>query len=177
MWLKKRYILKWNGDQHAAVIATETDRVTVAIDENDPIEVDCVPVLGGRALSLRIAGRMHLVHMTGMNQRGEVATTLAGRPIALTVMDELHALALESLGDATGSGTLYADIPGVVIAVKVKEGQPVHQGEPLIVVEAMKMQNELVAGVSGTVTEIPVSPGQAVNPGDRLAVIEPEPGG
>lgn len=177
MWLKKRYILKWNGDQHAAVIATEAERVTVAIDDQQPIDVDSVAVCGGQALSLRIGGRLHLVHLTGLGQPGAVAATLAGRPIALTVMDELHALALESLGDAAGSGTLTADIPGVVVEIKVKPGQPVHQGEPMIVVEAMKMQNELVAGVSGTVTEIPVTPGQAVNPGDRLAVIEPEPGG
>jgi biotin carboxyl carrier protein len=52
----------------------------------------------------------------------------------------------------------------------------VHQGEPVVVVEAMKMQNELTASTSGTVTEIPVSVGDSVNPGDSLVIIEPEPG-
>ena len=85
----------------------------------------------------QIGGRLHLVHLTGLGQPGAVAATLAGRPIALTVMDELHALALESLGDAAGSGTLTADIPGGVVEIKVKPGQQVHQGEPVIVVEAM----------------------------------------
>jgi biotin carboxyl carrier protein len=177
VWLKKRYILKWNGDQHTAVVATEGQRVEVAVDDRDPIAIDCVPVFGGRALSIRVGDRIHLVHLTGLNQSGEVAATLQGRPVGLTVLDELHALALESLGDAAGSGTLSADIPGVVIEVKVKEGQRVHQGEPLIVVEAMKMQNELTAGVAGTVVQVPVVAGQSVNPGDSLIVVEPEAGG
>ena len=50
-------------------------------------------------------------------------------------------------------------------------------GDPVIIVEAMKMQNEMCAAVSGTVASIPVAAGQAVNPGDPLIVIEPEPGG
>ncbi len=106
-----------------------------------------------------------------------MAATLEGRPVRLTVMDELRAQALESMGVAAGSGTIAADIPGLVLEVKVSEGQKVHQGEPVIVVEAMKMQNELCAGVTGTVTAVPVAPGQTVNPGDVLVVIEPEPGG
>jgi biotin carboxyl carrier protein len=47
----------------------------------------------------------------------------------------------------------------------------------VIVVEAMKMQNELCAGVAGTVADVPVTTGQSVNPGDVLVRIDPEPGG
>jgi len=175
--MKKRYVLKWNGDQHHAVVAREGDRRAITLDDSEATEVDCVPVLGGRALSLRRNGRMHLIHLSGLSNGGEVVATLAGRPVNLAVMDELHALALESLGNAAGSGTLTADIPGVVVEIKFKEGQLIHQGEPLVVVEAMKMQNELTAGVTGTVMEIPVKAGQSVNPGEVLVVIEPTPGG
>ena len=108
---------------------------------------------------------------------GNVVATIDGRPIHLTVMDELKAQALESLGEVAGSGSIMADIPGLVVEVRVAEGQKVHQGEPVIVVEAMKMQNELCAQVAGVVAQIPVSAGEAVNPGDILVVIEPEPGG
>ena len=48
--------------------------------------------------------------------------TIDGRPVNLTVMDELKAQALESLGDAAGSGTIAADIPGLVVEIKVDRG-------------------------------------------------------
>lgn len=177
MWLKKRYILKWNGDQRTVTVATSGDDVTVTLDEESPLAVDAVPVLDKRALSLRVGGRMHLVHLTGRTTGGHLHATVAGRPVSLTVLDELHAMALDSLGTAAGSGILTADIPGVVVAIPVRTGQKVHQGEPVVVVEAMKMQNELTAGVAGTVKEISVAEGQSVNPGERLVIIEPEPGG
>jgi biotin carboxyl carrier protein len=175
--MKKRYVLSSNGEQHHAVIAHEGDRVAIEINDGPPIEIDAAVVLGGRALSLRLGGRMHLIHLSGSDNKGAVAGTLRGRPVAMTVLDELHALALESLGQVAGGGTVSADIPGLVVEVKVKQGQRVHQGEPVIVVEAMKMQNELAAAVSGRVSAVPAKTGQTVNPGDPLVVIEPEPGG
>jgi len=175
--MKKRYILNSDGEQHNAVVAHEGEQIAVEINEAEPEAVDAAVVLGGRALSLRVGGRMHLVHLTGTDNKGGVAATLRGRPVSLSVLDELHALALESLGTAAGSGTVTTDIPGLVIEVKVKPGQKVHQGQPVVVVEAMKMQNELSAAVSGTVTEVPAETGQTVNPGDPLVVIDPEPGG
>jgi biotin carboxyl carrier protein len=175
--MKKRYVLDIEGEQHHAVVARRGDEIELQVDEGDPRSVNHRPVLGGRALSVRYGGRLHLIHLSGSGNAGRVTATLAGRPVPLTVMDELRAQALESLGAGAGSGIINADIPGLVVEIKVEPGQKVHQGEPVIVVEAMKMQNELCAGVSGTVAEIPVAEGDTVNPGDKLLVIEPEPGG
>ena len=175
--LKKKYVLKFGADQHGAVVARDGAETRVQVDDGELTPVNYRPVLNGKAISIRFGGRLHLVHVTGVNGNGTLQVTVDGRPISLSVMDELKAQALESLGDAAGSGTIAADIPGLVLEIKVKVGQVVHLGEPVIVVEAMKMQNELTAAVSGTVTEIPVSEGQAVNPGDPLIIIEPEPGG
>lgn len=175
--MKKRYVLNNDGEQHSAVVAHEGDQVAVEIDGSEASPVDAAVVLNGRALSLRVGGRMHLVHLSGVDNKGSVAVTLRGRPVTLQVLDELRALALESLGSAAGSGTVTTDIPGLVVEVKVTPGQKVHQGQPVVVVEAMKMQNELAAAVAGTVVDIPVQRGQTVNPGDPLVVIEPEPGG
>lgn len=177
MLMKKRYVLNHEDQQHHAVVATDGLRTEVSIGEGAPRPVDYLPVLGGKAVSIRLNGRLHLVHITGLDSKGAVMATIGGRPVRLTVMDELKAQALESLGTAAGSGTILADIPGLVVEIKVTPGQVVHQGEPVIVVEAMKMQNELCAAVSGTVAAIPVQVGQSVNPGDPLVVIEPEPGG
>ena len=175
--MKKRYVLDIDGERHQAVVARRGEEFEIQVDESDPRTVNQRPVLGGRALSLRYGGRLHLIHLTGTGNGGKVTATLGGRPVPLTVMDELRAQAMESLGTAAGGGTITADIPGLVVEIKVEPGQKVHQGEPVIVVEAMKMQNELCAAVGGTVSEIPVSPGDSVNPGDVLLVIEPEPGG
>jgi pyruvate carboxylase subunit B len=175
--LKKKYVLNVGDAQHGAVVARDGAETSVQVDEGDLTPVNYRPVLNGKAISIRFGGRLHLVHVTGVNGNGKLQVTVDGRPIGLTVMDELKAQALESLGSAAGSGTIAADIPGLVVDVKVAEGQKVNLGDPVIVVEAMKMQNELSAAVTGTVTSVPVAEGQSVNPGDVLVVIEPEPGG
>jgi biotin carboxyl carrier protein len=174
--MKKRYILKYNGSQFGAVVADDGTTTTVQVDDGEPTAADVRPVLNGRALSLRFGGRMHLIHLSSAGASGSLQATIGGRPVALTVMDELRAQALESIGDAAGSGTICADIPGLVVQIKVTPGQIVHKGEPVIVVEAMKMQNEMVAAISGTVARIPVAEGDSVNLGDTLVIIEPAAG-
>ena len=175
--MKKSYILCFEGQQHHAIAATGDDHTQVKVGEGNLKEVDYWPVLGGRAISLRIGGKMHLVQITGLDNKGKVMATMDGHPIPMTVMDELKAQALESLGTSDGGGIIAADIPGLVVEIKVQAGQAVNPGDPVIVVEAMKMQNELCATVAGTVTGIRVKEGQAVNPGDTLVIIEPVPEG
>ncbi len=175
--LKKKYVLNFGENQHGAIVARSGADTSVQVDDGELTPVNYRPVLGGKAISIRVGDKLYLVHMTGVNGNGTVQATIAGRPVVLSVMDELKAQALDSLGTAAGSGTISADIPGLVVDIKVEVGQKVNLGDPVIVVEAMKMQNELTAAVSGTVTSIPVTEGAAVNPGDALVVIEPEPGG
>jgi glutaconyl-CoA/methylmalonyl-CoA decarboxylase subunit gamma len=67
--------------------------------------------------------------------------------------------------------TLVAPLPGRIVKVAVKPGDRVEKGATLLVIEAMKMENEFKAGVSGTIAEVRVEPGQAVNGGDVLIVI------
>ena len=177
MLMKKKYVINFADEQHNAVVAANSSETQIQIQDGPLVPVDFQQVLGGKAISIRIDGQMHLVHLTGLDSKGKVMATINGRPVPMTVMDELKAQALESLGTAAGSGTIAADIPGLVVEIKVALGQVVHQGDPVIVVEAMKMQNELCSAVGGTVVSIPVKVGQPVNPGDPLVVIEPEPGG
>jgi biotin carboxyl carrier protein len=73
-------------------------------------------------------------------------------------------------------GELHAPMPGLVVQVLTHEGEEVEAGHPLVVVEAMKMQNALVAPLKGRVRSIPVSPGTAVESGQLLLAITPEEG-
>lgn len=72
----------------------------------------------------------------------------------------------------SGPTEVHAIIPGVVVAVSVAPGDEVVAGQQLLVVEAMKMQNELKSPKSGKVQKLLVAEGATVNAGDTLAVIE-----
>jgi acetyl/propionyl-CoA carboxylase alpha subunit len=67
--------------------------------------------------------------------------------------------------------TLTAPLPGRITHVAVRPGDSVKAGDTLVVIEAMKMENEFKASAPGTVSEVRVQPGQAVNPGDVLMVV------
>ena len=67
---------------------------------------------------------------------------------------------------------IRAPMPGLIIEVEVKEGDQVKTGQGLLIVEAMKMQNEMNAPSDGVVKKILVEKGQTVNSGDTLIVIE-----
>ena len=74
--------------------------------------------------------------------------------------------------DRLGRQEIRAAMPGRVVGVKVRSGEEVAVGQALLVVEAMKMENEVASPKAGTVTAIVVAPGQAVEPGALLAVVE-----
>ena len=69
-------------------------------------------------------------------------------------------------------GALRAVVPGTILEVLVSEGQSIEKGTALMVLEAMKMQNSLMAGAAGTVTKLHVEEGALVMKGDVLATIE-----
>lgn len=72
---------------------------------------------------------------------------------------------------AAGAGAVTAPIPGVILKVLVKVGDAVTVGQSLLVLEAMKMENNITAQSEGTVTEISVSEGDQVSDGQALVVI------
>jgi len=69
------------------------------------------------------------------------------------------------------AGTVIAPMPGTVIAVEVTEGETVAQGQTLLILEAMKMENNIMATCAGTVQEIKTNKGASVNAGDILVVM------
>ena len=77
-------------------------------------------------------------------------------------------------GGRKRSGTVSASMPGKVVTVEVSVGDTVEEGETVLILEAMKMQNEVVAPISGTVTAVHCEDGLNVEANVPLVVIEPE---
>ena len=72
---------------------------------------------------------------------------------------------------AAGAETVKAPMPGKILSVAVSAGQQVKKGETLLILEAMKMQNEIAAPHDATVTEVRVSANQTVATGDDMVVL------
>lgn len=70
-----------------------------------------------------------------------------------------------------GATTVSAPMPGKILKVSVQPGSTVKSGELLLVLEAMKMENEILSPASGTVKEVRVKAGDSVNTGDTLVII------
>lgn len=118
-------------------------------------------------------GRIHecRVRRTGA---GEYEIALAGRTFAAQVSDprRLPIGAAAAAGAGGGRARITAPMPGKIVRVVVEQGAQVQAGDSIIVVEAMKMQNEMKAPRDGHVVELHAVTGATVAAGDVLAVIE-----
>ena len=143
--------------------------------------------VGGRTLSaqgeraghysLLIGARSYemFIRAVGRQESGASAfeVSIGGQTFEVGVQDE-RARALASLvGKARASGdvTIRAPMPGLVSTVLVAEGDAVQRGQAVVVLEAMKMENDLSATRAGIVKSLRVSKGQTVAQGEALAVI------
>jgi biotin carboxyl carrier protein len=107
--------------------------------------------------------------------RGRWALTPRGERWEMEVLDERtrHIRSLAGAGDQRRTaGVLKAPMPGLVVRVQVQPGQPVEAGTPLVVLEAMKMENELKASAPSVVKIVRVAPGETVEKGQVLVEFE-----
>jgi biotin carboxyl carrier protein len=91
------------------------------------------------------------------------------------VADEKTARFQKLMGSITGSSklsVLKAPMPGLVLKIEVEPGQHIKKGDGLVIVEAMKMENELKAAASGVVKEIKIKPRQSVEKNQILIIFE-----
>jgi len=140
-------------------------------------------VVGGEALdidarqvsegiwSVLVGGASHVVDVSV--DGGVSIVEVGGERYRIRVEEETRYVLRTRGGTAAASGqVLKAPMPGKVVHVAVVTGQAVSPGDALVVLEAMKMENEFRAAAGGTVTEVRAQVGQAVNPGDVLVVIQ-----
>ncbi len=103
--------------------------------------------------------------------RPAAAPAAAPRPAAKPAAAAKPAQAAPSVAPA-GAATITSPMPGNIWKVLVKEGEAVKEGQVLIILEAMKMENEIMAPADGVVASIHVKEGASVNGGDLLVALK-----
>jgi biotin carboxyl carrier protein len=134
------------------------------------VHIDAV-LTGHDALSVLLEGRTYEI------KRERTATDtylwVGGKSYGAEVRDPRSLRARKrKAGDESGPRKLVASMPGKVVRVLVSENMAVEAGQGMVVVEAMKMQNEIKSPKKGIVQKIIAAEGANVNPGDVLAIVE-----
>jgi len=154
-----KYITTIDGKEFVAEIIDERH-----VRINDQVlEVDFESVSGQPVFSLLIGGKSYEAYIYPDEKEWQVL--LRGRLYQANVEDEREKrlrAAGSKVSDVGGEFHLKAPMPGLVIAVPVAEGQAVTQGQTLLILESMKMQNELKSPRDGTVARIRVKAGETV---------------
>jgi biotin carboxyl carrier protein len=147
-----------DGRLFQAEVGKNSQGLTVTVDGDES-----VVRLGSRRVS--IDGSEHKVEVRRL-RRGMPSWYSEGSGVAASAADGkvVHK-------PAGGEGAIHPPMPGRVISIKVKEGDTVRAGDPVLVLEAMKMQNEIASHMDGVVKEIRVAEGDLVETGNILMVL------
>lgn len=164
-----RYAVRVEGREVAVTIEEKGGAVRVLVDGR-PVEAAMRRIRGDGAWTLRMGGRNHCV-VVASNGEGDVVT-VGSRAFRVEVEDEREAAAhAVRPPHAAGPRVIRSVMPGIVREVLVAEGAAVAEKAPLLVLEAMKMQNEVRADRAGRVERLHVAPGSTVARGDPLVTL------
>ncbi len=164
-----------NSD-HEVSIAISGEGTLVSADvDGRPYEVDFCKlgdgqyrlIVGGRVSKVRVESRQ------GSSSTGQFEVTLGGHSFEVVVIDPKRLRTGDSASThSAGAAQIISPMPGKVVRVLVESGAKVEAGQGIVVVEAMKMQNELKSPKAGTVASINAEVGATVSAGDVLAMID-----
>ena len=165
-----KYFVRIEDEDHEVVL----DGQGIQID-GMPVTASVSPSDGTPVRTVSIGAEIHRVVLRRGGQRGAYTLWLDGFRFEVEALDE-RARAIRELSKAssapTGPAPLLAPMPGLIVRVTVKPGDEVRAGQGLVVMEAMKMENELRAVAAGRVKSVPAQPGMAVEKGVLLVELE-----
>ena len=147
-------------------------------DEGETVEREFVVEVNGKRFEVNLEDRSGFAAAAEAGGSGSGGRSRAGRSGGGN--EGGQSTSDDDSGDSGGDGTsvsaegeqVTADMQGTILSVDVAAGDEVSSGDVLCVLEAMKMENDVVASFGGTVAEVAVSEGQSVNMGDVLAVLD-----
>lgn len=166
--------MKYIVDVAGQRITVELDGTHVLVD-SQRIAAALENIDGTPVRLLRVGDTVHRVLARRDGGRGRYALDVNGWQFVAEALDErtraIRDLAAQS-ASASGPAPLVAPMPGLVVRVLVEPGAEVAAGQGLVVIEAMKMENELRAASAGRVTAVRAEAGTAVNKGAVLVELE-----
>ena len=167
-----KYVVRVAGTESAHEVVVVADAVNI---DGDLVTGHVAEVEGTPVRMVTIGDEVHRVVVRRGAQRGDYTLWVDGYRFDLEALDERTA-AIRELSKlssaASGPKPLIAPMPGLIVRVNVKAGDKVSQGQGLVVMEAMKMENELRAQAAGTVKSVIATPGTAVEKGTVLIEME-----
>lgn len=168
-----RYYASIDGEKKEIEIEETAGRFRVRSDGRER-EVDAAFLGGGLYLSLLFGSDLYTVETEPGGVPGHWVARVHGRYLDVLVRSELEerAAARETEEQPSGLAVVRSPMPGLVVQIAVARGAAVRRGDPVAVVEAMKMQNELVADRDGRIVEIHAAPGDRVDARAPIATIE-----
>jgi biotin carboxyl carrier protein len=162
--------------RYQVVVEGRTFEVEVTPDgrvwvDRRPLDVDLAGVDGLPLYSLLVDNRSYEAHVAE-SESGVCEVVLAGRPYRASLQAEEQPCGETGEGsDEAGDGEVAAPLPGLLVEVRVVEGQTVQRGDIVAVLESMKMHLELHASRSGVVQSVHGAGGQDVAQGELVAFI------
>jgi biotin carboxyl carrier protein len=164
-----KYFVVVNGKEHEVETVERLGELEVRLG-GKRVDYRYHEVNRAGQVSLTVDRKAYGISIEGSTSK--IAVTLAGQRYAIGIEDERErAAGLAARARSGGAGPVKAVMPGVVVDLLVKSGQIVKAGEPLLILEAMKMQNEIAAPADGRVTDVHVAKGQAVGAGEKLVTL------
>ncbi len=167
-----KYIAKVKEKTFKIEIEEKNGKLEVKLNGN-PVSIDLIEVKPPNFLSLLVNNQSFDAEILKNSQCYWVS--MRGERFECQLEDEKVSKLKELSGYESREGIqreLKSPMPGLVVAIEVKEGQEVKPGQGLVIVEAMKMENELKAGFKGKVKNIRVKQGKAVEKNEVLIVFE-----
>jgi biotin carboxyl carrier protein len=166
--LSMTYEITIDGKNYRLDLRQAEGRWSCRVDGRE-VEVDAV-LARPNVLSLRIGNKAYEVKCERVSE--DVHIWVGSQRFAAEVRDPRSFRSRSRTVDDHGPKKLTAPMPGKVVRILLSQGSEVEAGAGVLVVEAMKMQNEVKSPKKGTIHKILVSEGAAVNAGDVLAIVE-----
>jgi biotin carboxyl carrier protein len=162
-----RYYISVEGREHVVDVEAESNQKSLTVRDADGV-LHSVEIRG-RGPDFRVS-RLGRVEHVVLDASGKTPSYVGGSLVSIRVESEQDraSKAEEASGAASGAQTLRAQMPGKIVKVTVKLGERVPAGHAVVVMEAMKMQNDLCASHAGTVTRVLVEEGHTVEAGAVL---------
>ena len=164
-----KFVATLGDEAHQVEVSGADGRYRMTIGETE-WDVDARATMPG-IYSILIGGVSHVADV--VDRDGACVVEVDGEQYEINVEEQTRHIIRTRGGAGAGAGsrTLTAPLPGKISRVAVQPGDAVGAGDILLVIEAMKMENEFRAAAAGTVAEVRVAAGQAVNAGDVLIVM------